>query len=79
MKQNAQKHSTGSYSASQTRCPSWTICGASAHDQNAAQIKCDAPPMLTILNCILSISYLKRQYMNQSLAVMAMSNFDPSV
>lgn len=45
----AQRHGTGSDSASQTRYPSGIACGASAHDQDTAQAKCD-----TFHNCIVT-------------------------
>lgn len=49
---DAQRYSTSSNSASETRCPSWTICGSSAYDQGASQVKCDTSQKLAILSFI---------------------------
>lgn len=58
---DAQRSSTSSNSASETRCPSWTICGSSAYDQGASQVKCDTSQKLTILSFIVYCSYSRRQ------------------
>lgn len=49
---DAQRYSTSSNSASETRCPSWTIPGSSAYDQGASQVKWDTSQKLTILRSI---------------------------